>query len=1067
MLVRIALVLVVLFGGICVLAPKDALAERRVALVIGNSNYAHESRLVSPAQDARDMAASLKRFGFDEVQVHTDLDHRSINAALLAFGRLADSADLALVYYSGHGIEVDGQNYLIPVDARLDRAADVDFEAVNLNRVIAAADRADKVKVIILDACRNNPFRSRMLRQQGKKSVGKGLAPVQVSSGTLVAYAAQIGAEADDGVVGGNSRFTSALLSHIEELDDIRLLLGKVRDRVVRETRSQEPYVYTSLGGDKVVLNRRAPAISTGDASVLARLQQLEELMKRQNAGQPAGTGKSTAPVAAAGRDERREPPPAAGPGRAAAGRSPPAQGGSAAPSPATGAPRGHPGSGAARFAGQAAQARCNLLGADPIESLLFVFGFVGPSEETTHLRNLTSEALDACRAAEIAEPRDAMFKLRRALAEMLFEMFQREHGASDSEFALLGERHLKPLLATGGADASALYATSQLIGLGPGVKRQPARLVEIEKLALDAANKGSPWAGSLMAFIHGVVRGGDSDGVGTIAAWREARRWVERVAADQRTPPGLLAGIGFLLTLPEFHNKAQDPSLAALGIELLRKGAERQSDFARVMLAITHAEGKAVPRNQEEAIRLLRIVGREGGAIGKMVAGVALLKGGLGPATSILPQSVEDGAELLKVAARSDLAPVALFATDMLASARDGLLVSPDEATALYDHVLTLANPHVDFAVAKRFASGAGVPVNLERAMRILAGVAERGDARLALQVANALLKGAGGFPKDVAQGRLLLAKAGEKGNPAVALEVAQQLLDETPQQGATDVANAVRLLRIAAGSSDGRIVLMAAQRLAALGPEHKTEAVKLYRAAAETARGKTVLDIIDMMVKGDLGRVSRSDIARLLRRAAETGDAAVWLIVGEAFGAGTNVYVNQIEAVKWLAKAGEQGGPTTVLKVAQHFVEGKLVPRDPGRADRLIAAVSGRVTEPADMSALGFYYVVRNDPASKHKAVEWLGKAADAGQQRALEPLIGLLDKDSLVRNVDEAARRALQLVKARKPSSQADADKLIGAWSEALRDKVQTALGLIGYRNVRSTGGLAKALQDFARK
>src|SRR5690606_29104461 len=117
-----------------------------------------------------------------------------------------------------------------------------------------------------------------------------------------------------------------------------------------------------------------------------------------------------------------------------------------------------------------------------------------------------------------------------------------------------------------------------------------------------------------------------------------------------------------------------------------------------------------------------------------------------------------------------------------------------------------------------------------------------------------------------------------------------------ETTPQGATDVASAVRLLRIAAGSSDGRIVLMAAQRLAALGPEHKTEAVKLYRAAAETARGKTVLDIIDMMVKGDLGRVSRSDIARLLRRAAETGDAAVWLIVGEAFGAGTNVYVNQI---------------------------------------------------------------------------------------------------------------------------------------------------------------------------
>jgi formylglycine-generating enzyme required for sulfatase activity/uncharacterized caspase-like protein len=239
-------------------------ADKRVALVIGNAKYVHEGELDNPGNDARAVAAALNRIKFDEVEVVLDADLNAMQSALARFARKADAADLALIYYSGHGIEVDGTNYLIPISAKLIDAGDADFETVPLDQALKAADRAGKVKIVVLDACRNNPFRARMLRsaRQGKRSVGRGLAaPAAAANGMLVAYAARAGSEADDGPKGGNGPFTAAFLKFVEQPRvDVRIMLGRVRDEVVRATGRQEPFTYGSLGGEEVFLNAAGAA---------------------------------------------------------------------------------------------------------------------------------------------------------------------------------------------------------------------------------------------------------------------------------------------------------------------------------------------------------------------------------------------------------------------------------------------------------------------------------------------------------------------------------------------------------------------------------------------------------------------------------------------------------------------------------------------------------------------------------------------------------------------------------------------------------------------------------------
>lgn len=249
---RIALA-IILMAGLSVAG--QAQAEKRVALVIGNSAYEAVTKLENPANDTADLAATLKQLNF-EVDHVTDLTFDDMRRALRRFSEKASRSDVAMVFYAGHGIEVDRQNYLIPVDARLKRADDVDFEALPLDLVMGALNGAKKLKLVLLDACRNNPFAASMKPSNGaKRSIGRGLARVEPAVGTLVGFAAKEGTTASDGE-GRNSPYTTALIRHLNEPGlEINLLFRKIRDSVLQQTNGQqEPFTYGSLPGEQLYL---------------------------------------------------------------------------------------------------------------------------------------------------------------------------------------------------------------------------------------------------------------------------------------------------------------------------------------------------------------------------------------------------------------------------------------------------------------------------------------------------------------------------------------------------------------------------------------------------------------------------------------------------------------------------------------------------------------------------------------------------------------------------------------------------------------------------------------------
>jgi uncharacterized caspase-like protein len=239
-----------------------AFAGKRVALVLANAAYQNAPLLANPVNDGAVITKMLKDAGFDVVDSRHDLSALDTRRALRDFADATRDADIAVVYYAGHGIEVDGSNYLIPVDARLERDTDVYDEALSLDRVLVAVEPAKQLRLVILDACRDNPFGTTMKRTLASRGIGRGLAKVEpASSNTLIAYSAKAGFTAQDGD-GANSPFTIALSKHLTTPGlDVRRALGFVRDDVLKATgNKQEPFVYGSLGGDDVPL---VPLMST------------------------------------------------------------------------------------------------------------------------------------------------------------------------------------------------------------------------------------------------------------------------------------------------------------------------------------------------------------------------------------------------------------------------------------------------------------------------------------------------------------------------------------------------------------------------------------------------------------------------------------------------------------------------------------------------------------------------------------------------------------------------------------------------------------------------------------
>ncbi|MDA9464313.1 caspase family protein [Bradyrhizobium sp. CCBAU 53415] len=233
-----------------------AFAGKRVALVLANSAYQHAPSLANPVNDGSVMTNTLKEAGFDVVESRHDLSALDTRRVLRDFADATRDADIAVVYYAGHGIEVEGSNYLIPVDAKLERDTDVYDEALSLDRVLVAVEPAKQLRLVILDACRDNPFGKRMKRTIASRGIGRGLAQVEPTSpNTLIAYSAKAGFTAQDGD-GANSPFTVALSKHLTTPGlDVRRAFGFVRDDVLKSTgNKQEPFVYGSLGGEDVPL---------------------------------------------------------------------------------------------------------------------------------------------------------------------------------------------------------------------------------------------------------------------------------------------------------------------------------------------------------------------------------------------------------------------------------------------------------------------------------------------------------------------------------------------------------------------------------------------------------------------------------------------------------------------------------------------------------------------------------------------------------------------------------------------------------------------------------------------
>lgn len=258
-----------LVAGLLSILSTGAAEARRVALVIGNSGYQNVSTLTNPANDAAAIAETLRAIGFDAVEEARDLDQTAFRKALRTFTSAAAGAETALIYYAGHGVEVDGRNFLVPVDAILSEATDTEFEAIPLESLRTAVSGASNLRLVILDACRNNPFK--LESADGTRSIGRGLARVEPGANEVVAYAAREGTVAADGE-GGNSPYATSLIKHLKRPGlDVRLMFGEVRDEVMQATgKKQEPFIYATLGGKPVTLSDAPAETAPADAPAAA-----------------------------------------------------------------------------------------------------------------------------------------------------------------------------------------------------------------------------------------------------------------------------------------------------------------------------------------------------------------------------------------------------------------------------------------------------------------------------------------------------------------------------------------------------------------------------------------------------------------------------------------------------------------------------------------------------------------------------------------------------------------------------------------------------------------------------
>jgi uncharacterized caspase-like protein len=285
---RILLVAMILLP--CLSLPAgSAFAEKRIALVIGNGAYQNATALQNPPNDARDVSAALIRTGFETI-VGIDLDRAGMDKAAVSFTRAARDADVAIFYYSGHALQFAGVNYLVPVDAKLTDEADLRLMS-RVDDVVADLQQAKNLRILVLDACRDNPCAEVLKRSLGRTrsaSTGNGLAKIDSPQGMIVAYATQAGRTAEDGS-GRNSPYTSAFLKHIEAPEEIGTVFRRVSADVYDATRqTQLPELSLSLIGEFYLKGRpsnasSAPTTPDEVSALEQRLKALEDQLKAKD----------------------------------------------------------------------------------------------------------------------------------------------------------------------------------------------------------------------------------------------------------------------------------------------------------------------------------------------------------------------------------------------------------------------------------------------------------------------------------------------------------------------------------------------------------------------------------------------------------------------------------------------------------------------------------------------------------------------------------------------------------------------------------------------------------------
>jgi uncharacterized caspase-like protein len=283
---RVLLCTLMAVVAVAILPAGPAHAEKRVALVVGNAAYKATAKLANPVNDAKEIAAALKDSGFDVI-LGLDVDKRGFDAKVRNFAHLMEDADVAIFFYAGHGLQVAGRNYLIPVDASLQNERDLDFDAQSLDFILKQMElnRADKTNIVFLDACRDNPFSQNLARSMGTRSttIGKGLAQVDTGVGTFIAYSTQPGNVALDGA-GKNSPFTTALAKHVRGgngRDLTSVMIETRRDVLAATGGKQVPWDHSALTGEfyfhPTAAQRSVVAAPVGEATPEAGPRHPEE----------------------------------------------------------------------------------------------------------------------------------------------------------------------------------------------------------------------------------------------------------------------------------------------------------------------------------------------------------------------------------------------------------------------------------------------------------------------------------------------------------------------------------------------------------------------------------------------------------------------------------------------------------------------------------------------------------------------------------------------------------------------------------------------------------------------